>query len=230
MKPARPSTIAARPVIAKRQRIPIPFGLFIALGVYALCVLFYVWFTFWRTPEYQAMEHYERALRSLGRDEGLSCPPEQLMDGFTELLEAARLVPTVKPLHERIEHLRWRFDERHLKLPIDLVRRAEAVSALYERARQEREPLLVSGVRDRGWAPDQLADGPGRAVLWSLPGAGVIVVLWAVWTFGPRRKRAEEHEQELVKLEKDVEQLAGHRESARTGTQRPSGVRPKPKS
>lgn len=227
MKPARPSTIAAKPVIRQRQRFPIPFGLFIALGVYALAVLGYIWLTFWRTPEYQAMEHYERALRLIGRDEGISCSPEQLLEGYTELLEAARLMPMVKPLHERIEHLRWRFDERHIKLSKDMVMRAEAVSALYERIRQENAPILVSGVRDRGWAPDQLADGPGRAVLWSLPGGGVIIVLWAVWTFGPRRKRAEEHEEELVKMEHEVEQLAGNRPSARTGSQRPSSVRKK---
>jgi hypothetical protein len=228
MKPARPSTIAAKPVIRQRQRIPIPYGLFIALGIYALMVLGYIWLTYWRTPEYQAMEHYVRALQLIGRDEGISCTPEHLLEGYTELLEAARLVPTIRPLHERIEHLRWRFDERHIKLSKDMEMRAEAVSALYERARQEREPLLVSGVRDRGWAPDQLADGPGRAVLWSLPGAGVIIVLWLVWTFGPRRKRAEEHEQELVKHEQELEQLAGHRESARTGVQRPSGTKKKP--
>jgi hypothetical protein len=107
--------------------------------------------------------------------------------------------------------------------------RAEAVSTLYERIRQQQEPMLVTGVRDRGWAPDQLAAGPGQAVLWSLPGAGLIVVLWAVWSFGPVRRKAEEHEQELQKIEADVEQLAGHRAPARTGSQRPSGVRPKPK-
>ncbi len=227
MPPPRPSTIAARPVNPRRQRVPVPWGLFIALGVYALAVLGYVWATFWRSPAYQAMEHYERALRALGHDEGATCPPEKLMEGYTELLEAARLVPTVRPLHEQIERLRWRFDERHLKLSHDLVMRAEAVSALYERARQEHEPILVSGVRDRGWAPDQLAEGPGQAVLWSLPGGGVIIVLWAVWRFGPKRRRAAEHEQELQKLESEVEELAGQRASARTGAQRPSGVRPK---
>jgi len=210
--------------------VPVPWGLFIALGVYALMVLGYVWGTYWRSPEYQAMEHYQRALHLIGRDEGLSCTEQQLLDGYTEMLEAARLMPGVRPLHEKIEHLRWRFDERHFKLSHDLVMRAEAVSSLYERMRQEREPMLVSGVRDRGWAPDQLAEGPGQAVLWSLPGAGIIIVLWAVWRFGPMRRKSEEHEKELQQLETDVEQLAGHRQSARTGSQRPSGVRPKPKS
>lgn len=229
MKPQRPSTIAARPVNPKRQRVPVPWGLFIALGVYALAVLGYIWGQYWRSPEYQAMEHYQRALRLIGRDEGVNCTEQQLLDGYTEMLEAARLMPSVRLLHEKIEHLRWRFDERHVYLSRDLVMRAEAVSSLYERMRQEREPLLVSGVRDRGWAPDQLAAGPGQAVLWSFPGAGIIIVVWAVWSFGPKRRRAEEREQELQKLESDVEELAGHRPSARTGSQRPSGVRPKPK-
>ncbi len=227
MPSPRPSTIAARPVNKRRQAVPIPWGLFIALGVYGLGVLGYVWGTYWRSDAYQAAQHYRRSQQLLGRDEGLTCPPAQLFEAYTELLEAARLMPMVRPLHEQTEHLRWRFEERHLKLPQDMAMRAEAVAALYDRARQEREPLLVSGVRDRGWAPDQLAAGPGQAVLWSLPGAGIIFVLWAVWRFGPQRKRAEEHEEELQKMEAEVEQLAGKRASAKTGAQRPSGVKPK---
>jgi hypothetical protein len=190
----------------------VPYGLFIALGVYALAVLGYVKFQYWDSPEYQAAEHYGRALYLLGVDDGRKCSEAQLTEAMTEVLEAARLVPDQKFLAEHAERLRWRFDERKFKIPKDLERHAELVSATAQRREREKDPLLVVGVRDRGWAPEQLLGGPRRAVLWSIPGGVLIILFWAYGRFSARAVREKEHEDDLKKSEAEVKALGQFRE------------------
>src|SRR4051794_27390212 len=156
-----------------------PYGLFIVLAVYGLCVLGYVYLTYWNSPAYLAAEHFQDAGELLGLDDGRKASQETLTQAYGHYLEAARLMPRVKLLHERTEAMRWRFDERHFKMEKDLAMRAEAVAMLWQRIQQEEDPLLVVGARDRGWQPAQLLEGPGRTFWYSLPGGLVIVVAWA---------------------------------------------------
>jgi hypothetical protein len=204
-------SIAAAKVNTVRQRFPVPWGLFIALGVYGLMVCFYVYSTYWSSPGYQAARHWIDAQQLLGVDEGRSCSRADLEAAFVHMLEVGRLVPEEKWIHERIEAVRWRFDERKFKLDKDLEMRAEAVSAMHERIRQGRQAFLVVGVRDRGWAPEQVLSGPSKAVVWAIPGGAVVCLLWAWWRFGPNRIKAQEHEAELVKQEAEVKQLGAFR-------------------
>jgi hypothetical protein len=215
-------SIAAAKVNPTRQRFPIPWGLFIALGVYALMVVLYVYSTYWNSPGYQAARHWSDAQELLGVDEGRSCSRADLEAAFIHMLEVGRLVPEERWIHERIEAVRWRFDERKFKLDQDLKMRAEAVSGLHDRIRQSRQSFLVVGVRDRGWAPEQILEGPSKAVVWAIPGGVVICLLWAWWRFGPNRIKAQEHEAELVKQEAEVKQLGEFRN-------RPSGPKPTPR-
>ncbi len=204
-------SIAAVKVNPVRQRFPIPWGLFIALGVYAMTVSFYVYSTYWNSPGYQAARHYAQAQELLGVDEGRTCSQENLNAGLVHMLEVGRLVPEEKWVHQRIEALRWRFDERKFKLDHDLKMRAEAVSAMHERIREGRQQLLVVGVRDRGWAPEQLLEGPSKALIWAIPGGVVICVLWAWWRYGPKRIKAQEHEADLLKQEAELTALGEFR-------------------
>lgn len=215
MKPQRPSRIAAAQVNFVRQRIPVPWGLFIALGVYALLVLGWVYATYWRSADYQAAEHWGKAVALLGVDDGRTETRAQLEEAFAHLCEVGRLAPGEKWVHERIESLRWRFDERHFKLPEDLKMRAEAVSLLNSQMREDKQRthlFLVVGSRDRGWAPNGLIEGPRRAMLWAIPGAVVICLIWAWWTFGPRKIKADEHEARLLQQEAAVKELGAFRE------------------
>lgn len=207
----------------QRQPFPVPYGLFIVLGVYALLVVGYVWATYWNSPEYRAAEHFAAAAELLGLDDGRKASQQQLTEAYGHYLEAARLMPRVKLLHDRTEAMRWRFQERGFKLDHDLQMRAEAVASVWQRIQQEEAPLLVVGVRDKGWAPDQLLAGPQRAFLWSLPGGLVIIVVWAWLRFSGRKVREQEHEAELKALEKDVKEIESHRAS---GIKRASGVKP----
>src|SRR5205823_13928708 len=127
------------------------------------------------------------------------------------LLEAGRLMPEIRELHERAERLNSVFLERHISQPPELRRRAEANAIVYQRIAQERAPILVIGVRDRGWAPDQLLEGPATTFAWSTVGVLVIVVIWAYGNWNAKRVRAREREAELQKVEREVEELGARR-------------------
>lgn len=208
----------------KRQPFPFPYGLLIVLAVYALMVLVYVWGTYWNSPEYIAAEHYQQAADLLGLDDGKTASKEVLLSAYGHYLEAARLVPKSTALQKRVEAMRWRMDERGFKLDHDLAMRAEAVAMLWQRIQQQGEPLLVVGARDRGWQPDQLLEGPTRSVLYSLPGAGLLIAIWAWLRFSGRAVREREREAELKKIEAENAAVDAERQ------RRPSKPKPKLKT
>lgn len=206
----------AAPKKPPRQRFPVPWGLFVVLAIYACAVVGYIWKTYWESPEYQAAEHYAKALSLLGVDDGRKCAEADLVAAFGHVLEAARLIPENKALATHTERLRWRFDERGFKLSPDSVRKAELVSKAAQRVEEERSPWLAVGSRERGWAPDQLLAGPERVVWWSSPGVVLIIAVWAYGQFGAKRAREREHEETLQKEEAAVEQLGAWREGLGT--------------
>lgn len=193
-----------------------PWGLFVVLAIYALAVVGYIWKTYWESPEYQAAEHYARALSLLGVDDGRKCSQADLQAAFGHVLEAARLIPENKFLAQHTERLRWRFDERGFKLDPDFARKAELVSKAAQRVEEERSPWLAVGSRDRGWAPDQLLAGPERVVWWSSPGVVLILAVWAYGQFGAKKAREREHEENLRKAEAEAEKLGTWREGLGT--------------
>ncbi|MEW5743069.1 MAG: hypothetical protein AB1938_29405 [Myxococcota bacterium] len=210
--PPAPSKTPSPSQAAKKPRFPVPWGLFIVLGVYALGVLAFVKFQYWDSPQYQAAEHYARALYLLGVDDGRKCSEAQLTEAMKEVLDAARLMPDEIELAKHTERLRFRFEERKFKIPKDLERHAELVSATAQRREREKDPWLVVGVRDRGWGPEQLLGGPRRAVLWSIPGGVLIILIWAYGRFSARAVREREHEDDLKKSEAEVKELGQFRE------------------
>lgn len=195
----------------KSGGFPIPWGLFIVLGVYAFAVYGYIWSQYWNSPEYQAAIAYGNALLILGVDDGRRCSEADLNKAFELTLEAARLIPDEEQLVEHLENLRHRFEERKFKLSSELVKKVEMMSHHTMRIKQERKAWLVVGSRERGWAPDQLLRGPERVVLWSIPGGVLIIAFWAYTRMSSKAVRDREHEEELKKTEKEVEQLGEYR-------------------
>ena len=213
VKDPEPREEAARKPPPKRpgQRLPIPWGLFLALALYGGLVAAYLQSAYWDSPEYQAALHYQQAWDLLGPAEGRTATRDELVAAYEHLLEAARMVPQAKRLHEQLERLNWRFEERDLSMPPDLRRRADAVAILWKRIDEANEPLLVVGLADRGWSPDQLRAGPGKVLRWSLIGVLVILGAWVYIRFSARRVRQREHDQEISKIDREVRQLAGFR-------------------
>ncbi len=193
---------------AKAPRLGVPWGLFVALGVYALLVLGYVWATYWRSADYQAAVHWDQTWAMLGRDAGKNATQAELTQGYRHLLEAARLKPEVKSFHTELERLNWRFSEKGWQVPPELRHASEAVAGLWQRIQQERKPILVVGLRDRGWAPEQLVQGPRRVLMWSPVGGLLIVGVWAYGRFNARRVREQEKEVETQKLERELAERA----------------------
>lgn len=201
----------------QRLKLSIPWGLFIVLGVYALGVLGYVWANYWDSPEYKAAKAYAQALSILGEEDGRKCSEEGLTRAFELTLETARLMPEERMVVDHLEALRYRFEERKFKLRSDLVQKVEMMSANTRRVEQERKPWLVVGARNRGWAPDQVLEGPERAVLWSIPGAVLIIVFWGYTRFSSKAVLEREHEAKLKQQERDVAALGEFRQRGPDG-------------
>jgi hypothetical protein len=195
-----------------RQRFPMPWGLLIALGVYALGVWGYVAYTWWSSPEYQAAQEYQAAWRVLGRDEGRHCSRRELEDAYRHLVRAAQAMPRMKELHEDLEHLNWRFDEKHWNVPVELRRAADAQAGEFARLEELNQTSLVrQSLKEQGWDPESLSGGPGRTVAWSLVGVAAICLAWAYLKWAARRVRGEERESYLRQLEREASERAAQR-------------------
>jgi hypothetical protein len=207
-------SVEAKAEPAKKQR-RFPLGLVIVLGLYTAMVLGYLQASYWGTPEYQAAKHYAAALVLLGSDDGRTCSERALREGLELLTEAARLHPADPGLAKHLEHLRWRFDERHLALSAEQIRSIELVSASARRADEARAGWLPIGAHDRGWAPEQLLMSTQTVMLWSIPGFVLIIALWGYTQWSSRAARAREHEAELRRLEHEIEELGDFRRVVR---------------
>jgi len=188
-----------------------PWGLVIVLAVYAGAVYGYIWSQYWNSPEYKAALKYAHALTLLGVDDGRRCSEADLNKGFELTMEAALLMPDEVQLVEHLENLRHRFEERKFKLSKEWVNKVEMMSGHTMRIEQEKKAWLVVGSRDRGWAPDQLLQGPQRVVLWSIPGGVFIIAFWAYTRFSSKAARENEHEAQLKDSEREVEELGEFR-------------------
>jgi hypothetical protein len=175
---------------APRRPFPTSRWLLIALGAYAAAVLLYLGIGYWRSPDYQAASHYQDAQELLGPTRGGKAKREELIEAYEHLLEAARLKPEVRELHDQLEQLNGVFELRRFELPAELRHRSDAVAMTWRRIQDQHQSMLEGSLRDRGWAPDQLVEGPSRAIKLAIAGAAVIVLGWVGVMFAraPRRK------------------------------------------
>lgn len=211
-QPMPPPEQMPRPPSPPRPPFPVPIGLFVALGIYAAAVLGYINATYWSTPEYQASEHVEQAAELLGTDEGRSLDQKKMEEAYSHYLEACRLVPKERWIHEKLQRLRYKMDERGMTLSRELALRSDALAMLLQRAENEAAPLLVVGLRDRGWTPEQVLGGPKTVALWSIPGGVFLSLFFLYRRWTERRVHGEGKEAESKKLEKELVDL----ERART--------------
>jgi hypothetical protein len=195
----------------------VPWVLVVVLLLYGLSVLGYVWHTYWNSPDYQAAQHYVAALELLGTDgEGRTSPVANLPRAFDLMLEASRLMPDDKGLAVRVERLRWRCEERGVPLSKAQVRKAELVSDSARRAEEATHAAMVFSLRDKGWAPDQLLDGPTRVVWWSLPGLAFIFAVFGWSVYNDKRRRADMASESQRQVEHEIEELGAFRRRIKT--------------
>ncbi len=190
---------------------PTPWGLLLLLGLYVVFVLGYVWLQFWSSDEWAAARHVDNALELLGQDMGRTTPEPELIEAYEELLEAGRLQPHIRAIHDELEKLNWRFEERKIDQPEALRRHAEAVGILYQRAMQADENAPFFDTKPRGWDRRTLLAGPWTVFLWSIVGFVLIIVLWGYLRFAPRSAKALEKAQYSEELEREVKELGRFR-------------------
>ncbi len=199
-------------IVAPAQRgLPIPYGLFVVLGLYALSVVGFVYLRYWSSPRWMAARHVEEAMVLLGSDSGRTTPPAELVVAYEHLLEAARLQPRIWALHDELERLNWRFEERNLDQPQELRRRAEAVAVLFQREKLKEENALLLDTRSRGWDRRTLLAGPATAFLWSSIGAVLIIAVWLYLRFVKKEVKEEEKAEHRAGVARDVEELGRFR-------------------
>jgi hypothetical protein len=186
-----------------------PLGLLVVLVVYSGLVLVYVQQTYWSSPDYQAAQSYAKGLTLLGPEDGRRCSEADLRAGTELLIVASRLQPNDRSIADHLEHVRWVFDERKLKLPPDVVRAIELVSMNVHRAELEKQGFMPIGLRTKGWAPEQLLGGPQRALLFSIPGFVLIFAFWGYTRWTARAVHFATREALLKKEEQALEEL-GH--------------------
>lgn len=188
-----------------------PWGLLVVLAAYAVGVVAYVWAVYWDSPRYQAAISYTEALALLGKDDGRSCTERELVNAYEKMLRTASLIPAERSVLEHLEALRFRFEERGFKLRPDLVNSTEMVATKTRRIEIARQPWLVEGAREHGWAADQLLEGPARVVRWSIPGGAFIIVFWAYRQVRLKLQQQAKRVAGQVEVEKQVESLGEFR-------------------
>jgi hypothetical protein len=118
----------------------------------------------------------------------------------------------MRELHEDLEHLNWRFDEKHWSVPVELRRAADAQAAEFAHLEEVNQTSLVrQSLQEQGWDPESLSAGPGRTVAWSLLGAATIFGVWAYLKWAARRVRGDERESYLRQLEREASERAAQR-------------------
>ena len=198
--------------VQQRSSFPFPWGLLVVLGVYCVALVGYVYTQYWSSPEYVAAQKYTQARQLLGLDECAKCSESELNEAMVLVLEASRLVPDEQWFPLQIERLRWQFERKKFKLSVDLARKAELVSLQARRAAEKKQPYLVIGAKDKGWAPEQILAGPQRALLWGVPGLVLIIAWWAYLRFAAHRVRQKDREGELKKAEANLQELGQFRD------------------
>lgn len=193
------------------QKVPIPWTLLWLLLTYAALVTGWVAHRFWTSPEYQAAVAYEEAWSILGKDGGRSIPTAELERAFRQLLIAGYAMPQVKTIHEDLESLRWRYAERRVPLPQPLEFGAEEASRRYRKIEDAREPILVIGLRNRGWEPATLVEGPATVLLWATILGVLGALLWLYFWWERVQARWNQREENLVAVEQELVELGKFR-------------------
>jgi len=194
-----------------QRRFRVPWGLVLPMAAWAALMLGYASLRYWGSDEYAAAEHVLEAKRLLGADDGRSARRKDLTAAYEHVLEAARLMPERKELLHWGEGIERRFEDRAWEVPGELHHRAEMLGARTRQLEEANEPTLAVGLRDRGWDPNTVLEGPGQFLAWSSVGFIAIAAIWVTLRFSYRRRRALEHEENLRAVEREIEELGAFR-------------------
>lgn len=171
---------------AKKAKWPIPWGLFIALGVYWALVSFYTRYEYINSPEYKASRYLRIAAQKLGEDDGKTVPKEDLLEAADNLLLAIKFVPQNTWAQQRVEVVARRLEERKMKIPPDLQKQLDALGFKYRAAMDAKKGVLPIGAYDI-WDIEGAKQVPGQLAQRGILGGLVILLFWLYKTMQDRK-------------------------------------------
>ncbi len=169
-----------------RRRFPIPWGLFILLGLYFGGVWGFLRYEYYNAPEYKAARHLRIAGQMLGEDNGMTAEASDLLKALDHLLAALSAYPDDPLAHQRIEAVVRRLQERNTKLPGEKQKQIDALALRYRRMNERGSELLIVGPRDL-WNVDYALEMPGRIARYSVFGGVIILLIWIYKSWQDRR-------------------------------------------
>jgi hypothetical protein len=172
---------------AKKSRWPIPWGLFIALGVYWALVTFYTRYEYINSKEYKASRYLRVAAQLLGEDDGKTVPKENLLQAADNLLMAIKVGPEENTwAQQRVEVVARRLQERRMKIPQDLQQQLDALGFKYRAAMDAKKGFLPIGAYDI-WDIEGAKQVPFQVAQRGVLGGLVILVFWLYKTMQDRK-------------------------------------------
>ena len=202
---ARPQDPVQR---GKKIKWPVPWGLFIMLGVYFGLVSLLTHWEYVRSPEYLASRSLRTAAQLLGSDDGRTVEKDKLLDALAALLEAIRQVPDNPYPYQQVEVVARRLEERKVKVPQEMKRELDVLGGRYRAIQDSRKSFMPIGARDI-WDIDELSTVPGRIAKRSAVGG---LIIFVIWLYRALQERKHAIEMELVRQaerRKDLRNLAG---------------------
>ena len=169
-----------------RRRFPIPWGLFILLGLYFGGVWGFLRYEYYNAPEFKAARHLRIAGQMLGDDNGMTAESANLLEALDHLLAALSAYPDDPLAHQRIEAVVRRLQERNTKLPEEKQKQIDALALRYRRMNELGSELLIVGPRDL-WDVDYVLEMPGRIARYSVFGGVIILLIWLYKSLQDRR-------------------------------------------
>ena len=169
-----------------RRRFPIPWGLFILLGLYFGGVWGFLRYEYYNAPEFKSARHLRIAGQMLGDDNGMTAESANLLEALDHLLAALSAYPDDPLAHQRIEAVVRRLQERNTKLPEEKQKQIDALALRYRRMNELGSELLIVGPRDL-WDVDYVLEMPGRIARYSVFGGVIILLIWLYKSLQDRR-------------------------------------------
>jgi hypothetical protein len=167
---------------AGKRRFPIPWGLFLLLGLYFGAVWGFLQYQYYNAPQYQAARHMRIATQLLGSDDGATADVPALLEALDHMLAALNVNPDDSLTHERIQTVVRLLKERNTVLPDDKQKLLDALALRYRRMHETSTDIVWIGPRDI-WDLDSILDMPAKILRYSVIGGVVILLLWLYKTW-----------------------------------------------
>lgn len=206
---------------ARRHRWPIPWGLFIMLGLYFAAVLGYTRYEYVNSPEYKASRHLRIADQLLGQDNGLTAEKEQLVEALDNLIIAMKYVPENVWAQKKVEVLARRLSERKVKLTREQQQLVDALGRKYRVAEDKKTSFMPIGVRDI-WDIDALKEMPGRVLQRTFLGGFIIFIVWLYKTLQDRKHMLKLEMERQTGRRKDLREVARPKRRVSSPPSKPS--------